>query len=103
MNKIVLAIIDAWSEKLKEVGDDSARNRSYCDVHVGVYSGKFAQAAELAAYYNPHWIHKKRAQDMFVNLIYPVIKMGAAAAWGTACMTGYLKLFNLEFLFITNF
>jgi hypothetical protein len=29
--------------------------------------------------------------------------MGAAAAWGTACMTGYLQLFNLEFLFITNF
>jgi hypothetical protein len=88
---------------LKEVGDDSIRTRSYCDVHVGVYSGKFAQVAELVAYYEPNWTNKKRAQDMFVNLIYPVLKMGGAINWGTACMAGYLQLFNLKFLFITNF
>ncbi len=77
---------------MKEVGDDALRNRSYCDVHVGVYSSKFAQAAELAAYYKPDWTHKKRAQDMFMNLFYPVVKMGAAANWGTACMTGDIQL-----------
>jgi hypothetical protein len=50
--------------------------------------------AELAAYYKPNWPNKKRAQDMFMNQFYPVIKMGAAAAWGTACMAGYIQLFN---------
>jgi hypothetical protein len=52
------------------------------------------EATELAAYYNPHWIHKKRAQDMFMDLFYPTLKMGAAANWGTACMKGYTQLFD---------
>jgi hypothetical protein len=50
-----------------------------------------AQAAELAAYYDSHWIHKKRAQNMFETVFYPVIKNGADGAngnWGTSCMTG---------------
>jgi hypothetical protein len=53
-----------------------------------------AQAAELAHYFNPHWIYKKRAQNMFENVFYPVVKNGADGAngnWGTACMTGLMR------------
>jgi hypothetical protein len=103
IKKFSVAIFDSWYEKLKEVRDDALTNRSYCDVHVGVYSSKFAQATELAAYYKPNWTHKKRSQNMFVSLIYSVLKMGGASNWGITCITGYLQLFNLKFLLIPNF
>jgi hypothetical protein len=34
---------------------------------------------------------------MFMDLFYPTLKMGASSNWGTACMAGYIQLFNLIF------
>jgi hypothetical protein len=83
-----IRIIDGWSEKIKNIGGYDAK------LAAGIYGNKLAQAAELADYYNPHWIHKKRAQNMFETVFYPVVKDGADGAngnWGTACMTGWMR------------
>jgi len=83
-----IRVIDSWSATIKKISGHDAK------LVAGIYGNKFAQAAELATFYNPDWIYKKRAQQMFENVFYPVIKDGADGAnggWGTSCMTG---LFN---------
>jgi hypothetical protein len=87
-----IRVIDGWSEKIKKISGRDAK------LAAGIYGNKLAQAAELASYFNPNWINKKRAQHMFENVFYPVIKNGADDAnggWGTSCMTG---LIDREFL-----
>jgi hypothetical protein len=81
-----IRIIDAWSNVLTEIKGSDAR------LAAGIYGNKFAQAAELAAYYKPDWPNKARAQKMFLSVFYPVIKNGASANWGTACMTGIMSM-----------
>jgi hypothetical protein len=87
-----IRVIDGWSEKIKKISGRDAK------LAAGIYGNKLAQAAELASHFNPNWIHKKRAQHMFENVFYPVIKDGANNAngnWDIACMTG---LISTEFL-----
>jgi hypothetical protein len=87
-----IRVIDGWSEKIKKISGHDDK------LAAGIYGNKLAQAAELASHFNPNWINKKRAQLMFENVFYPVIKSGADGAngnWGTACMTG---LISTEFL-----
>jgi hypothetical protein len=87
-----IRVIDGWSEKIKKISGRDAK------LAAGIYGNKLAQAAELASHFNPNWINKKRAQYMFENVFYPVIKNGADGAnggWGTSCMTG---LIDREFL-----
>jgi hypothetical protein len=81
-----IRIIDAWSEVLTEIKGSDAR------LAAAIYGNKFAQAAELAAYYKPDWPNKERAQKMFLHVFYPVIKDGAGANWGTACMAGIISM-----------
>jgi hypothetical protein len=81
-----IRIIDAWSEVLTKIGGSDAR------LAAAIYGNKFAQAAELAAYYKPDWPNKARAQKMFREVFYPVIKDGAGANWGTACMSGIMSM-----------
>lgn len=81
-----IRIIDAWSYTLADIRGGDAR------LAAGIYGNKFAQAAELAAYYNPKWPHKDRARKMFMEVFYPVIKRGAAANWGTSCMAGIISI-----------
>jgi hypothetical protein len=81
-----IRIIDAWSEKLMAIRGSDAR------LAAGIYGNKFAQAAELAAYYNPHWPNKARAQKMFLTVFYPVIEHGASENWGTSCMAGSISI-----------
>jgi hypothetical protein len=83
-----IRVIDGWSEKIKKISGDDDK------LAAGIYGNKLAQAAELATYFNPNWINKKRAQHMFENVFYPVIKNGADGMngnWGTACMTGLIS------------
>jgi hypothetical protein len=87
-----IRVIDGWSEKIKKIGGSDDK------LAAGIYGNKLAQAAELASHFNPNWINKKRAQHMFENVFYPVIKNGANNAngnWDIACMTG---LISTEFL-----
>jgi hypothetical protein len=77
-----LRVIDGWSAVLHHIGGSDAR------LAAGIYGNKFAQAAELAAYYRPDWPGKRRAQGMFRTVFYPVIEHGASSNWGTSCMAG---------------
>jgi hypothetical protein len=81
-----IRVIDAWSNVLIEIKGGDAR------LAAGIYGNKFSQAAELAAYYKPDWPNKGRAQKMFLTVFYPVIKDGAGANWGTACMAGIISM-----------
>jgi hypothetical protein len=81
-----IRVIDGWSAVLKEIRGSDAR------LAAGIYGNKFAQAAELAAYYNPQWPNKARAQKMFMEVFYPVIERGASANWGTSCMAGIISM-----------
>ncbi len=91
-----IRVIDGWSEKIKKIGGHDDK------LAAGIYGNKLAQAAELAAHYNPNWINKKRAQHMFENIFYPVIKNvvdGVGGNWGTACITGLIskEFYNFKF------
>jgi hypothetical protein len=81
-----IRVIDAWSQMLTSIGGKDAR------LAAGIYGNKFAEAAELAAYYKPNWPNKARAQKMFLNVFYPVIEQGASENWGTSCMAGTISM-----------
>jgi len=94
-----IRVIDGWSAVIKKIIGHDAR------LAAGIYGNKFAQAAELATYYNPNWINKKRAQQMFENIFYPLIKNGADDAngsWGTTCITGLFNSLKVSIKFLTN-
>ncbi|MGN6507808.1 MAG: alginate lyase family protein [Tepidisphaeraceae bacterium] len=77
-----IRVLDGWSAVLRTIQGSDAR------LAAGIYGNKFAQAAELAAYYKPDWPGKHRAQQMFLDVFLPVIRGGASANWGTSCMAG---------------
>jgi hypothetical protein len=81
-----IRIIDAWSGTLTEIKGSDAR------LAAGIYGSKFAEAAELAAYYKPDWPNKARAQKMFRDVFFPVIRNGASSNWGTSCMSGIASI-----------
>ncbi len=81
-----IRIIDGWSSTLTTItGFDAI-------LAAAIYGNKFAQAAELAAYAVPDWPNKSRAQDMFRNVFYPLVKNGVKANWGTSAMACMISM-----------
>lgn len=79
-------IIDAWSSTLVEFKGFDDR------LAAAIYGNKLAQAAELAAYAVPDWPNKPRAQAMFRDVFYPLLKNGAKANWGTTAMACIISM-----------
>lgn len=81
-----IRIIDGWSSTLTTItGSDAI-------LAAAIYGNKFAQAAELAAYAVPDWPNKARAQEMFRNVFYPLVKNGVKANWGTSAMACIISM-----------
>jgi regulation of enolase protein 1 (concanavalin A-like superfamily) len=81
-----IRIIDGWSAALVEIKGFDDR------LAAAIYGNKMAQAAELAAYAVPDWPNKPRAQAMFRNVFYSLIKDGAKANWGTTAMACIISM-----------
>lgn len=81
-----IRIIDGWSSTLTGFSGFDAI------LAAALYGNKFAQAAELAAYAVPDWPNKSRAQDMFRNVFYPLVKNGVKANWGTTAMACIISM-----------
>ena len=87
--RTAIRMLNAWSGTVQSVADEPLRN--------GVGSSQMAQGAEILA----HGFHGSagwapadvsRCQSWFKAVVYPHVKDGAAANWGTSAMTGLMSM-----------
>jgi hypothetical protein len=82
-------IINAWSSTVQTVANEPMRN--------GLGSNQMAEAAEILAHgFNGSagWapVDIARAKTWFKAVIYPHLKDGASANWGTSAMSGIMSM-----------
>jgi hypothetical protein len=82
-------IIDAWVSTVESAAPTTMRN--------GIGANQMANAAEILAYgFNGRagWpaTNVARAKSWFRNVVYPRVKNGASANWGTSCMAGIMSM-----------
>jgi hypothetical protein len=82
-------IIDAWTATVQSVADEPMRN--------GLGSNQMAEAAEILAHGfggSAGWVPADiaRAKTWFKAVIYPHLKDGASANWGTSAMSGIMSM-----------
>ena len=82
-------IIDAWTSTVESAAPTTMRN--------GIGANQMANAAEILAYgFNgaAGWPTQNviRAKTWFKQVVYPRIKNGASANWGTSCMAGIMSM-----------
>jgi hypothetical protein len=87
--KAAIGIINAWSSTVQSVANEPMRN--------GLGSNQMANAAEIlasgfggaAGWPAPE---ADRARKFFETVIYPHVRNGAAANWGTSAMSGMMSM-----------
>jgi hypothetical protein len=82
-------IIDAWVSTVESAAPTTMRN--------GIGANQMANAAEILAYgFNgtAGWpaTNVARAKSWFRDVVYPRVKNGASANWGTSCMAGIMSM-----------
>ena len=84
-----IGIINAWTSTVQSVANEPMRN--------GLGSNQMANAAEILAYgfngaagWQPADV--SRARTWFKTVIYPHVKDGASANWGTSAMSGIMSM-----------
>ncbi len=87
--RAAIGILNAWSSTVQTVADEPMRN--------GLGGGQMANAAEILAHgfggaagWPPAEI--ARARTWFKAVIYPHVRDGAAANWGTSAMSGLMSM-----------
>jgi hypothetical protein len=83
-----IRVIDSWSATLTTI------NGTEAILVAAIFGTKFAQAAELAAYAQPLWSNKTRAQTMFRNIFYPIVTVGNSNGFGTPAIAA-LTIFGV--------
>lgn len=87
--RTAIQLINDWTGTVKTVANEPMRN--------GLGSNQMANAAEILRYgfngaagWEPAEV--ARCQAFFKNVIYPHVKDGAAANWGTSAMAGLISM-----------